>query len=181
MIDVILDSQNLGLHACSGSEGDTMRDRQRQKGFSLIELLIVVTIILIIMAMAMPNLKQAKMTANDTSAIASLRALTSACMQYSNTYGGFPPTLASLGPANTPSATAADLIDTVLANGTKSGYRFTYTASAKDAGGNILGYTINADPITVGTTGLRQFFTDQTGTIRANVGGPADKNSSPIG
>src|SRR5437660_7932105 len=99
---------------------------KRQKGFSLIELLIVVAIILIIAAIAIPNLLRSKMAANEASAVGSLRSLNTACITYSTTYGSYPTTLASLGPAATASSTTADLIDSVLASGTKSGYSFTY-------------------------------------------------------
>src|SRR5712692_8744180 len=159
-------------------EGSEMRNKQ--KGFSLIELLIVVAIILIIAAISIPNLLHAKMSANEASAVGSLRALTTACMAYDMPYGGYPPALSNLGPGNPATSATADLIDSVLASGSKSGYRFTYTAGAKDANGNVLSYTINADPIAVGTTGQRQVFTDETGVIRVNSGGPAGKNSSPI-
>src|SRR5712692_10117767 len=154
--------------------------RKKQKGFSLIELLIVVAIILIIAAISIPNLLHAKMSANEASAVGSLRALTTACMAYDMPYGGYPPALSNLGPGNPATSAAADLIDSGLASGTKSGYKFTYAAGAKDANGNVLSYTVNGDPVTVGTTGQRQFFTDQSGVIRANTGGAATVASTPI-
>ena len=92
--------------------------RNKKKGFSLIELLIVVAIILIIAAIAIPNLLRARITANETSAVGSVRAINTATVQYSSTYGnGFPPSLASLGPAAPANCNAADLIDQVLAAG----------------------------------------------------------------
>jgi prepilin-type N-terminal cleavage/methylation domain-containing protein len=155
--------------------------RNRQKGFSLIELLIVVAIILIIAAIAIPNLLRSKMAANEASAVGSLRAINTACVTYSTIYGtGYPALLANLGPAAPATAAAADLIDSVLAAGTKSGYVFTYTAGAA-VGGTVNVYTITAVPSNVGTTGQRQFFTDQSGVIRANPSGVADVNSTPIG
>ncbi len=160
--------------------------RNRQKGFSLIELLIVVAIILIIAAIAIPNLLRSKMAANEASAVGSLRSINTACVTYSTTYGtGYPAAtgttgLGSLGPAATATATAADLIDSVLASGTKSGYVFTYTAGAP-AGGTINTYTVTAIPSNVGTTGQRRFFTNQSGVIRADANGTADVNSTPIG
>ncbi len=155
--------------------------RNRQKGFSLIELLIVVAIILIIAAIAIPNLLRSKMAANEASAVGSLRAINTACITYSTIYGtGYPAALGNLGPGAPATAATADLVDSVLAAGTKSGYVFTYTAGAA-VGGTINTYTITGVPANIGTTGQRQFFTDQSGVIRANPSGVADVNSTPIG
>jgi type IV pilus assembly protein PilA len=155
--------------------------RNRKKGFSLIELLIVVAIILIIAAIAIPNLLRSKMAANEASAVGSLRTLNTTSVAYSTTYGGYPPTLASLGPGTPATAATADLIDSVLAGGTKSGYTFTFTAGSKDANNNYQSYTITAVPVTVGTTGQRMFFTDQSGVIRADASGSgAAATSTPI-
>ena len=154
--------------------------RNRQKGFSLIELLIVVAIILIIAAIAIPNLLRSKIAANQASAVGSLRSLNTACIGYSTSYGQFPGTLASLGPmaaGGTASSTSADLIDSVLAAGSKSGYTFAFTPGAANQS-----YTITATPITVGTTGQNMYFTDQSGVIRVNTSGTgASANSTPIG
>jgi type IV pilus assembly protein PilA len=156
---------------------------RRQKGFSLIELLIVVTIILIIAAIAIPNLMRSKMSANEAAAVEALRTLNSIAVMYSMTYGGFPHAISDLGPSSSsqPSSSAADLIDSVLATGVKSGYRFAYTVSSVDPSGNVLGYGITASPVTPGQTGQRYFFTDQSGTIRANPAGVADSSSTPLG
>jgi type IV pilus assembly protein PilA len=154
--------------------------RQNDKGFSLIELLIVVAIILIIAAIAIPNLLRSKMAANETSAVESLRTLNTVCILYSTTYGGYPGALSNLGPATPATSVSADMIDSVLASGVKSGYSFTFTKGTTDPSGNVLSYSISAVPITVGTTGQRGFFTDQSGVIRANSSGAATITSTPI-
>ena len=154
--------------------------RNKQKGFSLIELLIVVAIILIIAAIAIPNLLRSKMAANEASAVGSLRTINTASVEYSTTYGGYPAALTNLSPASPATSTSADLIDSVLATGTKSGYTFAYLATASDANGNVLAYTITANPNTRGTTGQRGFFTDQTGVIRADATTAATVSSTPI-
>jgi prepilin-type N-terminal cleavage/methylation domain-containing protein len=165
-----------------------MRNK-KNKGFSLIELLIVVAIILIIAAIAIPNLLRARITANESSAVGSLRTLNTVLVQYSTTYSsgaapapncGMPPGLANLAPAATPSAAAADLIDNILAAGNKSGYTFTYTQAATDSNGCGTTYTITADPITPGTTGQRYFFTDQSGVIRQSTTAQAVVTDPPI-
>jgi len=155
----------------------------KQKGFSLIELLIVVAIILIIAAIAIPNLLRSKMAANEASAVASLRTYNTAIVEYSVTYGTDPSlNFSYLGPATTPSSTAADLIDSLLgtANPSKSGYNFTYTPGSV-SNGVISQYSINAGPQS-SSTGQRYFFTDQSGVIRQTTNGnPASSSSTPIG
>ncbi len=149
--------------------------RNKQKGFSLIELLIVVAIILIIAAIAIPNLLRSKMAANEASAVGSMRTINTACVAYSTTYGSFPAGLTNLGPATPATSTSADLIDSVLSAGSKSGYTFTYAATNTNQA-----YTLVAAPVSPGTTGQRGFFTDQTGVIRADAAGTASVTSTPI-
>ncbi len=149
--------------------------RNKQKGFSLIELLIVVAIILIIAAIAIPNLLRAKMAANEASAVGSMRTINTACVAYSTTYGSFPTALTNLGPATPATSVSADLIDSVLAGSSKSGYTFTYAATNTNQA-----YTLVAAPVSPGTTGQRGFFTNQTGVIRADAAGTASVTSTPI-
>ncbi len=159
--------------------------RGRAAGFSLIELLIVVAIILVIAAIAIPNYLRSRMAANEAAAVQSLRNINTAQVVYSTTYGiGFSAQLAHLAPTpGSPlvtSPTNAGLIDDVLASGAKSGYTFVYAATDADGDGRNESFTITAAPSNVGSTGQRRFFTDQSGVIRANVSGAADVNSTPI-
>jgi prepilin-type N-terminal cleavage/methylation domain-containing protein len=159
---------------------------RKQKGFSLIELLIVVAIILIIAAIAIPNLLRSRIAANEASAVGSLRTINTAEISYSSTYPaiGFAPDLKTLGPGSTPGATSssanAELLDNVLgavspggaAVGTanpKSGYLFYLTVTAGSAGAPTSTYSSNANPITVDQTGKRYFFSDASGVIRYNT------------
>jgi type IV pilus assembly protein PilA len=156
-----------------------MQTSSKQKGFSLIELLIVVAIILIIAAIAIPNLLRSRMAANEASAVGSLRTLNTATVTYSTTYGiGFPAAMSNMGPG-TASSTTADLVDSVLAGGVKSGYSFSYSA-ATAVSGTINAYTITATPTNAGVTGQRSFFTNESGVIRGNSSGNADVNSTPL-
>jgi type IV pilus assembly protein PilA len=162
-----------------------LKYNSKEKGFSLIELLIVVAIILIIAAIAIPNLLRSKMAANEASAVASLRTYNTSIVAYSTTYGTDPVTnLAQLGPANPPTSAAADLVDNLLgsATPTKSGYTFTYTPGAAAANGSVASYKIIANPNTANVTGQRTFFTDQSGVIRQRTdGATATATDTPIG
>ena len=158
--------------------------RTQQRGFSLIELLIVVAIILIVAAIAIPDFLKSKMAANQASAVGSVRVINSGEVMYYSNYGkGYSSTLQDLkAPTGgaLPSMTAAALIDNVLGSGIKSGYRFTYAPNTPDANGYYLGYTIHADPLTVGTTGEVYYFTDQSYVIRFNNVQPASSTDMAL-
>jgi len=150
---------------------------RKQKGFSLIELLIVVAIILIIAAIAIPNLMRSKMAANEASAVASTRTLVTAQATYNSSYGTFADTLAKLGPVpsgGSAGSATAGLIDDVLASGSKSGYTFTAASGTADT----FSYTVA--PTTPGTSGNKYLFTDQSGVIRFVVGSAATAASPAL-
>src|SRR5258708_39051302 len=122
-----------------------MLSRKYRAGFSLLELLIVVTVILIIAAIAIPNLLRSKMAANEAAAVGTLRTVNSACGAYSSNWGtGYPVSLSNFGPAKPATATAAGLVYSTVAGGTKSGYVRTYV-SRSPSNGKIWTYTIKPD------------------------------------
>ena len=141
---------------------------KEQRGFSLIELLIVVTIIGILAAVAVPNLLKSRSAANEASAIASVRTIVTAQITYSATVGN------GSYAADLSELEGSGLIDPALASGSKDGYAFV-TVGAGDT------FTVNADPTEMGSTGDRGFFSDQSGVIRYAVGTAADAGSPPLG
>jgi type IV pilus assembly protein PilA len=152
---------------------------KNQKGFSLIELLIVVAIILVISAIAVPSYMRSRMQANEASAVGSLRMVNTAAITYSSTYVdvGFPTNLADMGGVNpcTAAATSACLIDDTLAQGTKSGYSIAWTG---DGVTPSVAYTLTGTPLVVGSSGQRMFCTDQTGLVRYDPSGAGCTNAS---
>lgn len=144
--------------------GMPMNQRNRSKrGFSLIELLIVIAIILVIAAMAAPKLTSARMQAQEMAAVTQIRTLHQAQVQYQSQFGKFATTLAELGPPNNGQAgpSAADIIPGDLAKGEKTGYKFAMVQTKE-------GYAVTAMPMVFNSTGRRTFYSDQTGVIRNN-------------
>ena len=152
---------------------------KKQKGFSLIELLIVVAIILIIAAIAIPNLLKSKMAANESSAVGSVRTINTAEVTFSVSCPtiGYSVALADLNGGGGCVA-GVGIIDPSLSAGNKSGYTMAEVGGGAVAGVNTT-YTTSATPQTVGTTGQRMFCSDQTGVIRYTLAGAGCTNASP--
>jgi type IV pilus assembly protein PilA len=165
--------------------------RLRKNGFSLIELLIVVSIILVVAAIAIPNFIKSKMAANEASAVSSVRSINSAEVAYSTGYptigysqlladlGGAPAICAAPGGATSTSACLLDPVLSISDTVPKSGYLNTYGNVVSSNGVNTQ-YTINTDPSSRGVSGQRSFFSDHTYIIRFDPSVPATVASSPL-
>jgi type IV pilus assembly protein PilA len=140
-----------------------------KKGFTLVEIMIVVAIIILLAAIAIPNLLRARLNANESAAVGATRTISTAMESFraAQTPPQYPASLGAL------TATAPFYIDTVLAGGTKQGYTFAYTSATTNV------YTITANPQTPNVTGIRGFFVDESGVIRAQNPAPATV-ASPV-
>jgi type IV pilus assembly protein PilA len=164
-----------------GISGATIRVRAHPitaRGFSLIELLIVVAIILIIAAIAIPNMLRARISANEASAASSVRTISRAEVTYYASYptDGYASTLSILGGPSSgcqPVDTQACLIDTSLAGGQKSGYQFQVTGLLP-AGGASTAFVVGAVPLSFNQSGARDFCATTDGVIRAQTGSSGD-------
>lgn len=151
----------------------------RQNGFTLMELLIVMAIIAILMLIAIPTMGNMTRYANETSAVKSVQAINLAESQYTTTFpaNGYACSLTALGgdpKSGPPTPTNAEMLQADLATGVKSGYQFTITNCVKNTqNGNdrVTGYTVIAQPLTVGKTGNRTFCSDESGSIKFDPAG----------
>lgn len=161
--------------------------RSKARGFSLIELLVVVAIILIIVAIAIPNLLKSRIAANESAAVANLKTMTTALATYTSVYAdcGYPDSLSRLGPGTPPTPSAAGLLDAVMASDTftKQGYIYTYVLT--NGVGDCTGppgsyYEMEARPAVQNKTGIRGFWVDSSNMIRYDPDGDADINSPTV-
>jgi type IV pilus assembly protein PilA len=156
-------------HSCVIEAGGSMR-----RGFSLIELLIVIAIILILITVAVPQYQKAQMMARELAATKAVQTVQTAEVMYQSQYGRFASSLRELGPpdAGASSAAAAGLISGALASGTLGGYKFSLTGTADT-------YAIAASPVTYGSSGIKSFYLDQTGILRAGEDQAPATSTSP--
>lgn len=151
-----------------------MKPNWRRRGFSLIELLIVISIILIIAAIAVPKMNKQLMLAREQAAIRQITTIHQAETQYYSQYGQYAATLLQLGPpaSGASGPAAADIIPKNLADGKNSGYIFTVN-------GTPTGYSVTAVPEAFGNSGSRTFYSDQTLVIRQNFTAEPATATSP--
>jgi type II secretory pathway pseudopilin PulG len=143
----------------------------------------VVAIILIVASVGIPLELGARMAANEAAVVSALRSISTAMVLYQSAYQqGYPSSLAALGPANGAPASVshADIVDSVLASGTRSGYSFVYAPSDPSDAGQYQSYTVHASPLKPGLTGRNYFYLDQTAILRFKPGGPADATSDTV-
>lgn len=162
------------MNTSRSAQAKGVKTRARMHGFSLIELLIVVAIILIISAIAIPNLMKAKISANEAAAASCIHAINTAEIAYSSAFPtiGYSASLSDLGP------TGGGYIDSTLASGTKSGYNYLYLQDTSTT--PSLAYTLNVDPISPGVSGQRHFYSDENNVTRYNLTTTASSTDSAL-
>jgi len=147
-----------------------------------IALFMAIPVVLIVAAIAIPNLIRAKISANQAYAVGSVRILDAALIQYQSIYGHYPAAISQLGPPPNGSASAehAGLVEPALAGGNKSGYIFSYEVVPKQQASDTEGFILNADPQQYDRTGVTHYFSDQTGVIRMDARKSANAESPQL-
>jgi hypothetical protein len=170
-----LSSPDIRSSATTNSSRKVAYSAHRYRGLKLA--IGIVAAVLFLFAIPIPNLLRSRMAANEASAVGSIRTINVSAASYFASYGHYPPSLKNLGPPPTgvASENGADLIDGTLAQGLKSGYLFSYHA---DSGAS--GYRVSALPMEPSQSGLRRFFSDQTGLVRAEPGGMLDGGGAEV-
>ena len=141
--------------------------RIKLSGFTLVEIMIVVAIIILLAAVAIPGLLRSRMNANEAAAISSVKTISWAATTYRAANSAYPSNISAL------SSTTPSYIDSVLGSGTKQGYNFVLE-------GDTQNFNLTVTPVTPNITGVRSFFVDTGGVIRSSANGTADATSSPI-
>jgi len=136
-------------------------------GFTLVEIMIVVAIIVLLAAVSIPGLLRARLNANEAAAVASLKTISWAAQTFRTSSSGYPANLSEL------STTVPQYVDAVLGSGIKQGYNFTLIGEANS-------FNVTAEPATQNVTGVRSFFVDTSGVIRSSSNGTADGTSPAI-
>ena len=149
----------------------------KNKGFTLIELMIVVAIIAIIAAIAIPNLLRSRLQSNEAAAIGNLKTVVGAQTAFSAAEGGYAGTWAELRPLD---AVQPNYLDIDLDGVVVQGYNYALLAAGQAQGNGTTNFTVNADAAEQGVSGVRHFFTDASGVIRFDAEAIASAASDPI-
>ncbi|HAJ57248.1 MAG TPA: pili assembly chaperone [Candidatus Omnitrophica bacterium] len=143
------------------------RSKRSIRGFTLVEIMVVVAVIVLLAAMAIPGILRSRMNANEAAAIASVKTISWATTTYRAINPAYPANLSELTSSN------PSYVDSVLGSGTKQGYSFVLSGDPDT-------FNLTAVPVTSNVTGVRTFFVDESGVIRASLNGTADVSSNPI-
>jgi prepilin-type N-terminal cleavage/methylation domain-containing protein len=151
--------------------------RGHQLGFTLLEVLVVLAIVLVLASVSIPNIQRSRAVANETATVELLTALNNQCFLYWTQHDGYPRHLAELWP-EIASGTIDD--DQNLSLATKAGYVFTYRPGPVNSNGRVMSYSVTATLVSPGVSGVRSFFADESGPIRAHENGEATADSPSI-
>lgn len=142
----------------------------KNKGFSIVEILVVLAVLGIVTAIFVPRLLTSRLAANEAAALSGLKAIYSAVNMYYEDTNSYPENLADMVEPNS----SISYIDAQLASGSKDGYGYEYSSSA------VQDFSLNANPVVPGNTGNRYFYIDETGVIRVNDEGEAGPDDEAL-